>query len=97
MEIFHHSVRSFLALVVGLAAVLVVPAPAHAAPPPSVTGWLQVWNLNTRHMATDSVSNYKEFAHYITDESRPGVNYLPDIVTLQEAGTNVGGINSDSC
>ncbi|WP_328373700.1 hypothetical protein OHQ88_05830 [Micromonospora zamorensis] len=48
-------------------------------------------------MATDSVSNYKEFAHYITDESRPGVNYLPDIVTLQEAGTNVGGINSDSC
>ncbi|MEU8001861.1 endonuclease/exonuclease/phosphatase family protein [Catellatospora sp. NPDC049111] len=96
-KIVQRSLRLSLALGVGLAAAVVVPTAAHAAPPASVTGWLQVWNLNTRHMTTDSVSNYKEFAYYITDDSRPGVDYLPDIVTLQEAGTNVDGINADSC
>lgn len=93
----HRSMRLSLALAVGLASVAVVPAAAHAAPPASVTGWLQVWNLNTRHMSTDSTTNYKEFAYYITDDSRPGVDYLPDIVTLQEAGTDVDGINAPSC
>ncbi|GAA2488699.1 hypothetical protein GCM10010406_26070 [Streptomyces thermolineatus] len=63
------------------------------------TDRLQVWNLNTHHMRTDSSScgtspctDYREFIAYITDPAR--VAYVPDIVTLQEAGTASLGVPS---
>ena len=63
---------------------------------------LQVWNVNTHGMATDGATcsespctDYREFVDYITDPSR--VAYVPDIVTLQEAGTNITGLQNPSC
>jgi hypothetical protein len=63
---------------------------------------LQVWNVNTARMATELASctdrpctNYREFVYFITDPSR--VAYVPDIVTLQEAGTNIPGLQTPSC
>jgi endonuclease/exonuclease/phosphatase family metal-dependent hydrolase len=57
---------------------------------------LQVWNLNTAGMATAPAStDYREFVDYITDPTR--VAYVPDIVTLQEAGTNITGLQNPSC
>jgi len=64
---------------------------------------LQVWNVNTHGMATDPAgctnespcTNYREFVYYITDPAR--VAYVPDIVTLQEAGTNITNLHNPSC
>jgi hypothetical protein len=92
----------------GLAALLVVTGTALMASVPgnavagaattqvgAPTDRLQVWNLNTHGMATDSAdcvnespcTDYREFVDYITDPAR--VAYFPDIVTLQEAGTDI--------
>jgi endonuclease/exonuclease/phosphatase family metal-dependent hydrolase len=64
---------------VGLALLLAVaPAAAQAAP----AGQLQVWNVNTHRMTDNSTFNYHKFIEYITT-----TQYLPDVVTIQEAGS----------
>ncbi|MGW5354586.1 hypothetical protein ACWERV_29225 [Streptomyces sp. NPDC004031] len=99
----HRSARSLVAFAVAalLVALGVMAVPAGTAR--AATGQaqapsdrLQVWNLNTHGMETDPSScptspctDYREFVDYITDPAR--VAYVPDIVTLQEAGTTVLG------
>lgn len=88
-----------------LSVVLPPTGPAHAATSQveAPIDQLQVWNLNTHGMATDRAgctndspcTDYREFVDYITDPAR--VAYLPDIVTLQEAGTNISGLQNPSC
>jgi endonuclease/exonuclease/phosphatase family metal-dependent hydrolase len=93
--------RSLFTLVlVVLAATL---GPGSTGPARAATGQaqapadrLQVWNLNTHGMATAPAgTDYREFVYYVTDPAR--VAYLPDIVTLQEAGTNITGLQTPSC
>lgn len=70
---------------------------ASAAQVSAPSNQLQVWNLNTHGMDTGVGSapnnappprtDYREFIRYITNSAR--VPYFPDVVTLQEAGTNV--------
>jgi exonuclease III len=64
---------------------------AHAAQTVSPQDQLQVWNLNTHRMAkpcnAENITDYHDFVDYITDANR--VAYFPDIVTLQEAGTQI--------
>jgi endonuclease/exonuclease/phosphatase family metal-dependent hydrolase len=69
----------------GCVLALLAPAAAQAAQVGAPAARLQVWNVNTRHMAIDSTSDWRQFAYYITDPARAA--YLPDIVTLQEAGS----------
>jgi hypothetical protein len=85
---------SLIAVGLVVAAGLLVPAlPAAAVgQQQSPTDRLQVWNLNTHGMSTGKpnsdgtkTTDYRQFIDYITDPTR--VTYLPDIVTLQEAGT----------
>ncbi|HKP91122.1 MAG TPA: endonuclease/exonuclease/phosphatase family protein [Thermoleophilaceae bacterium] len=80
-----------------------VPA-ANAAQVPSPSNSLQVWNLNTHGMDTGigpapndapTRSDYRDFISYIIDPSR--VAYYPDLITLQETGTNDGGITTTTC
>jgi hypothetical protein len=69
-------------------------AAARAAQTEAPSDRLQVWNLNTHGMDTGSGpppegsdgvrTNYRIFVDYITGANVP---YYPDIVTLQEAGT----------
>lgn len=63
---------------------------------------LQVWNLNAHHMRTDRAgcspapcTDYREFVYYITDPARAA--FVPDLVTLQEAGTNLPDVTAPSC
>jgi hypothetical protein len=50
---------------------------------------LQVWNFNTAALSTGPITDYRKFVDYITD---PGhVIYMPDLITLQEVGTNISG------
>lgn len=87
MKSVHRIMRIPLALVVASATVLIGQSPAQAAPPPqSVNGWLQVWNFNTARMSTGPTTDYRQFISYITDASK--VSYRPDIVTVQETGTD---------
>ncbi|MFL6161892.1 MAG: hypothetical protein ACJ74U_06650 [Jatrophihabitantaceae bacterium] len=62
-----------------------LPAVAATGQAQSPTDRLQVWNLNTHGMDTGTNTNYRQFVDYITDASQ--VIYMPDIVTIQEAGT----------
>ncbi|WP_020521457.1 endonuclease/exonuclease/phosphatase family protein [Catelliglobosispora koreensis] len=87
MKSVHRILRIPLALVIASAAVLFGQSPAQAAPPPqSVNGWLQVWNYNTARMSTGPDTDWRQFIYYITDAGR--VSYRPDIVTVQEVGTD---------
>ncbi|MFL6140131.1 MAG: hypothetical protein ACJ74O_20345 [Frankiaceae bacterium] len=98
------------ALVVAMAATTAGALSPLAGPAGAATGQaqapsdrLQVWNLNTHGMATDPAgctndspcTDYREFVDYITDPTR--VAYVPDIVTLQEAGTSTTGVQTPSC
>lgn len=96
--------RILSALLTGLAGAAALAAPAQAAGQAQApSDRLQVWNLNTRHMTTNAANctdrspctDYREFVHYITDPARAA--YVPDLVTLQEAGTNVTGLTTPSC
>jgi hypothetical protein len=77
--------RSMLALAAALTLLAVGATSAHAAQVGAPTDQLQVWNLNTHGMDTGTATNYRKFIGYITDPAK--VAYYPDIVTLQEAGT----------
>jgi hypothetical protein len=93
------------ALMITLGVVFVPTGSAHAAigQAQAPADRLQVWNLNTHHMRTDPggcsaeppCTDYREFVHYITDPTRAA--YVPDIVTLQEAGTDITGLHTPSC
>lgn len=77
------------------ALVSAVPATAATGQAQAPLDRLQVWNLNTHGMDTGSQTDYRQFIDYITDPAR--VAYVPDIVTLQEAGTNISGLQTASC
>jgi hypothetical protein len=78
---------------------------AEAAQSETPSDRLQVWNLNTHGMDTGLGSapnnappprtDYRDFISYIIDPAR--VAYFPDVVTLQETGTNDGGVVTASC
>ena len=106
----NRSVRLVLAFAVAALTTAVGLAASPAGPAQAATGQvgapsdqLQVWNVNTHGMATDPAgcttenpcTDYREFVDYITDPAR--VAYLPDVVTLQEAGTNITGLHNPSC
>lgn len=93
-----------VALMATLGTVPVATRPADAATgqAQAPTDRLQVWNLNTRHMTTDPAgcaqapcTDYREFVDYITDPAL--ARYVPDIVTLQEAGTDITDVHAPSC
>jgi hypothetical protein len=61
---------------------------ADAAQTTTPSNQVQVWNLNTHGMKIGSPDNtdYRNFVAYITDGTHSP--YVPDIVTLQEAGAS---------
>lgn len=88
------------ALAVATAALVPAAVPAAAAGQAQApVDRLQVWNLNTHRMGTTAAdgSDYRQFVDYITDPAY--VAYVPDVVTLQEAGTNITNppIQTASC
>src|SRR3954453_2254711 len=94
--------RVILSACLGSACIALVGSLAAASPATAATGQaqaptdrLQVWNLNTHGMDTGTATDYRQFVDYITDPAR--VAYVPDIVTLQEAGTNITGLQTASC
>jgi hypothetical protein len=99
--------RAFVvaALMLTLGVVSVSTGSAHAATgqAQTPTDRLQVWNLNTHRMTTDPegcpteapCTDYRELVYYITDPTRTA--YVPDIVTLQEAGTDITNLHIPSC
>lgn len=85
-----------IALIACVAAFVAVaqPAAADAAQTGAPSTELQVWNLNTDRMATTG-TDYRNFIGYITDSAHAA--YYPDIVTIQEAGTDTDGLQTPSC
>src|SRR4051812_11268914 len=62
---------------------------ARAAQTTTPSNQVEVWNLNTHGMAIGGGSpptDYRNFVAYIIDPTR--APYVPDIVTLQEAGAS---------
>jgi hypothetical protein len=65
---------------------------ARAAQTTTTGNQVQVWNVNTTHMQIGppaGTTDYRNFVAYITDATR--APYVPDIVTLQEAGSFAEG------
>jgi hypothetical protein len=100
------SARHFiLALFAALMLLACGAAAARAAQTEAPVDRLQVWNLNTHGMDTgsgpppngspDPRTDYRQFINWITDPAH--VAYYPDIVTLQEAGTQITGVHTASC
>jgi hypothetical protein len=85
--------RSFaLALLVAVGFLAGGAAVASAAQLTTPSNQLQVWNVNTAGMHTGNGSpatDYRKFVAFITDPAR--VTYMPDIVTIQEAGVVAKG------
>ncbi|MFL5782671.1 MAG: endonuclease/exonuclease/phosphatase family protein [Thermoleophilaceae bacterium] len=90
------------------AALLVVAGGASAAGAAQIdapSNQLQVWNLNTHGMdagvgpapnnAPPPRTDYREFISFITKPTR--VAYLPDVITLQESGTNTTSVHTAPC
>src|SRR3954454_10885775 len=90
------------------AALLVLAGGASAAGAAQVdapSNQLQVWNLNTHGMdtglgsppngSTDPRTDYRDFVSYITNPNR--VSFFPDVITLQETGTNIPGLQTTTC
>jgi hypothetical protein len=97
------SVVAALTATIGMLSAATGPAQAATGQGQAPADRLQVWNLNTHGMATDPAgctndspcTDYREFVDYITDPAHAA--YVPDIVTLQEAGTNITGLQNPSC
>jgi exonuclease III len=78
---------------------------AGAAQVESPSNQLQVWNLNTHGMDTglgsppnnspDDRTDYRDFVSYIVNPNR--ASFFPDVITLQETGTNAGGKHTTTC
>ena len=95
--------------VLSLSAALVVLAggasAAGAAQVSAPSNQLQVWNLNTHGMDTGIGSapnnappprtDYRDFIAWITNPAK--TPYLPDVVTLQETGTNITDVHTAPC
>lgn len=90
--------RFLLSLCAALALLASGAASANAAQVEAPSWGLQVWNLNTHQMQTGGAgetTDYRQFLDYITDPTR--VAYYPDVLTLQEVGTQVNGKDLAHC
>jgi hypothetical protein len=76
-----------LALLATLALPAAGAAAARAQQQVTPNNQVQVWTFNTAGMAMGPGTDFRKFVAYITDSTR--VQYAPDIVVLQEAGTNL--------
>lgn len=97
--------RFILAISAALLLLATGAASAHAALVGSPPDRLQVWNYNTHRMDKAGIpdpdpndplrTDYRVFLDRITNPSQ--VPYYPDIITLQEAGTNTPNLQTATC